>query len=774
MGLRSTLKLGGYLGLRSVGLGLGGVPGILSPLAGGPTWTPEQITTLQWSDAADADTITEIAGDVAQWDDKSGNENHLTQSTGTNQPRTGVRTLNGLNILNYNGDFLEVASFPVPASGDIAIFAVSEVDVVTNNSDSMFSMDSSDNDFTFRAESSPFTGRINTTGIGNNVTLTDGPHEGPSIYNTNFDFTGLAKYNAFIDGTQRASNTNYSTKLNTPQSFKLMATRNGTSPLDGAVGEVILVEDVSEATRQLIEGYLAWKWGLQASLPYEHPFKNGAPLEDGTASVPANWTPAEIVTSAWFDASDSDTITEVSGAVSQWDDKSGNDRHATEGTGTKQPITGIETVNGLNVIDFDGIDDRMVFGDIPCFGKSLHVMFKPDASVGTQQVLGGQNLNNQFRHDAGANIGYASADAVYTVNPSSSPNTIPPGSAGIGAMVLDNVSGRMGANGTYVAGTGAVQAFTTGDQFGQIAARGAAALGVNFFHGKYGEIVIYDGTDQAPLDKIDGYLAWKWGLQAELPNDHPYKHGSPKLQTPWTPSEIETEAWLDANDDSTITHVAGSVSQWDDKSGKGNHAVQAVGEDQPATGVETLGGLNTISTVQEGTAGTLMKMVNLDPSPDAMVFVAMNLWDGVFGQGPFSQIQGDGNELGLRFYRNNNFTLTANGDAGASLALTTLTTTDNPMILDLVLDASGSGTKEVFIDGVSEGSNGYVTGAADGLNIFRHSDQTCAVFLGELIVVDIDVSVSTRQKIEGYLAWKWGQHLKLPVGHPYEYERPYN
>ena len=34
----------------------------------------------------------------------------------------------------------------------------------------------------------------------------------------------------------------------------------------------------------------------------------------------------------WLDASDSSTITEVSGAVSQWDDKSGNGNHVSQGT----------------------------------------------------------------------------------------------------------------------------------------------------------------------------------------------------------------------------------------------------------------------------------------------------------------------------------------------------------------------------------------------------------------------------------------------------------
>ena len=40
--------------------------------------------------------------------------------------------------------------------------------------------------------------------------------------------------------------------------------------------EFILVETIG-SNRQLIEGYLAWKWGLQASLPVGHPYKSAAP-----------------------------------------------------------------------------------------------------------------------------------------------------------------------------------------------------------------------------------------------------------------------------------------------------------------------------------------------------------------------------------------------------------------------------------------------------------------------------------------------------------------
>lgn len=63
----------------------------------------------------------------------------------------------------------------------------------------------------------------------------------------------------------------------------------------------------------------------------------------------------------------------------------------------------------------------------------------------------------------------------------------------------------------------------------------------------------------------------------------------------FTPLSLEPELWLDASDISTITESSGSVSQWNDKSGKGRNLVQATGASQPTTGSATQNGLNVLS-----------------------------------------------------------------------------------------------------------------------------------------------------------------------------------
>ena len=50
----------------------------------------------------------------------------------------------------------------------------------------------------------------------------------------------------------------------------------------------------------------------------------------------------------------------------------------------------------------------------------------------------------------------------------------------------------------------------------------------NHFDGDYGELLIYDyALSDSEIAKIEGYLAHKWGLSANLPSAHPYKNSAP-------------------------------------------------------------------------------------------------------------------------------------------------------------------------------------------------------------------------------------------------------
>jgi len=61
----------------------------------------------------------------------------------------------------------------------------------------------------------------------------------------------------------------------------------------------------------------------------------------------------------WLDANDSSTITQSSGSVSQWADKSGGQYQLTQDISSKRPVLGSSAINGLDTLVFDGTDDSL-------------------------------------------------------------------------------------------------------------------------------------------------------------------------------------------------------------------------------------------------------------------------------------------------------------------------------------------------------------------------------------------------------------------------------
>jgi hypothetical protein len=72
--------------------------------------------------------------------------------------------------------------------------------------------------------------------------------------------------------------------------------------------------------------------------------------------------------------------------------------------------------------------------------------------------------------------------------------------------------------------------YTPGDATGFLIGRRTAG-GQEFLSGNICEIIGLSNNTLGTVDrqKIEGYLAWKWGLQGSLPADHPYKAAKPQV-----------------------------------------------------------------------------------------------------------------------------------------------------------------------------------------------------------------------------------------------------
>jgi hypothetical protein len=80
--------------------------GIVASAGGKPAPVPGYKV---WLDASDISTITQVSNAVSAWTDKSVNAYVFEQLTATAKPTTNTRTINSLNVLDFDGtsDFLE-------------------------------------------------------------------------------------------------------------------------------------------------------------------------------------------------------------------------------------------------------------------------------------------------------------------------------------------------------------------------------------------------------------------------------------------------------------------------------------------------------------------------------------------------------------------------------------------------------------------------------------------------------------------------------------------
>jgi len=91
-------------------------------------------------------------------------------------------------------------------------------------------------------------------------------------YTIGFIANGTALYMSFM-GT--SNTTTMSAALSTnPSSAVTIADSRNANLTDGKIQEIIIYPSaISTAAFQQAEGYMAWKWGINASLPSSHPYK---------------------------------------------------------------------------------------------------------------------------------------------------------------------------------------------------------------------------------------------------------------------------------------------------------------------------------------------------------------------------------------------------------------------------------------------------------------------------------------------------------------------
>jgi hypothetical protein len=223
------------------------------------SFSPADDTALvAWWDAADTTTISEDAGAVSEWAQRAGGA-ALLQTNLARQPTTGVRMLNGLNVIDFDGgDHLQQA-ITLPGSGDVALHMVLSIDAVDSAFAAVLALEAT-NDFQIDANNAAaFDGRFNAAGISTTVGLTGGPFSGAAVLSVVCDLTGAGEIEIFIDNVS-VGVAAYTTALDAATDLHVMTNRSRNAWINGAVAEIVISGDV--ANRGVYHGYLAEKWGL--------------------------------------------------------------------------------------------------------------------------------------------------------------------------------------------------------------------------------------------------------------------------------------------------------------------------------------------------------------------------------------------------------------------------------------------------------------------------------------------------------------------------------
>jgi hypothetical protein len=244
-------------------------------------------------------------------------------------------------------------------------------------------------------------------------------------------------------------------------------------------------------------------------------------------------------TTGLFDAtSGGSAVTTDGSSVARWEDQSGNGNHVTQTTSNNRPILKTSIVNSRNVVRFDGSNDNLSGGDILDFGDDSVFIGMVIKSASTSAEVGvftkTRAANNLGRwaltNNNNSGLKYSMSlqeptDATLDIKQIFSTTAVSTSAVLIGAL-FDRTAGTNAAslklryNKTQQANTsGYTKAGsplnTINTLFVGSFATASGDAGLAYYNGDICEIVFYKTASvmaQADIDKIEDYLATKWGI----------------------------------------------------------------------------------------------------------------------------------------------------------------------------------------------------------------------------------------------------------------------
>jgi len=670
-----------------------------------PTNIPNNIL---WLDATDSTTITETDGAVSQWNDKSGLDNHVVQATGASQPNSKVSTINGLASIKFDGVDDDLINTSFPNINTYSIFIVGEyvgttVQTLLELSNGITS----------------FTGVVfdYLLGTQSSVTTSDGVLVGVDLLET----PKLRIYTAILDGADLKYYVN-SVLQDTDSAGPIPATISdltigslmGIDFLKGSIGEIAIYDRaLSDTEKDYILDYLSEKWAIL--------------------------DPTRIQGNVlWLDAADDVTITETSGDVSQWDDKSGLGNNVLQATPADQPNSELNTINGIPAIDFDGANHELKMTTFPALTKfSVFVVARYD-SVGANQTIFelsptvGSNNGVKFYYNDVAN---ASRVLVEEAGEQKIVSRTEDAKLHIYAATLDGFNLRYYLD-EFDSEVATIASGILSNTIANLVVGGLNDTSSQKLKGTIGEIIIYDRLlSESERETRFDYLERKWSV----------------FDVPSVTSKV---LWLDASDSSSITETAGDVEQWDDKSFTGNDLIQLTALNKPTIQSGFIApGINTLSF--DGVDSFLVA-AGFTITNDMTIFCIAKVIATITNSDSILSIVGSdvqldaGSNAGEFFAR-----LFSSGSDPSSSPIDLI----NKNILITYRNDTSADTLELRINGVLIDSEVSFTAIASTNSLYLGQNRGGFTMLdgdiGEIIIANTDLPDSTILEIENYLSNKW-------------------
>jgi hypothetical protein len=270
-----------------------------------------------------------------------------------------------------------------------------------------------------------------------------------------------------------------------------------------------------------------------SSLSSESSSSHSSASSAGESSSSEGWMPSDLGTlAAWYDAGDASTITIQTG-VSEWRDKSRNNRHISQANTSLQPA-----YDGSSKVTFNGTS-HYLFSTSPFMysagAATVYIVCKDGGSSADDWVIAEGNSATTTQLYSPCIYGTSAAMRVmYRTNDA----TTKWNETGLNTAAFDGTINLLGFTdtgtsvSTYIDAVVDINAYaytrlaTTLDRF-SIGALVRSTI-ANHWNGDIHEIVICSSAlSQTDREKLEGYLAWNNGTQANLPVGHPYKNAAP-------------------------------------------------------------------------------------------------------------------------------------------------------------------------------------------------------------------------------------------------------